>query len=314
MIRYYLSRIGQTLLTVVLVVLVVFTLLRFMPHNGYFSKEDFKEMTEIERESYLRALGVLDPMPVQLKNFIAKLFQGDLGRSMTVYPKSQIRDILGDKIKVSVLLNTLSLVLSYAAGLTLGVGMARRKGKALDHFGTAYVIAIRAVPSMIVLFFVQVSLSRLFKLPMLFYMNRPISWILPVISLSLGSIAGTSIWLRRYIVDEENRDYIKFARVKGLSTNYIMWRHVFRNAIVPMSVNFPMEILLLISGSLITETLYSVPGMGGLLIQSIRSMDNNLVQILVLIFASLSVIGVLLGDVLVSFVDPRIKLRADLSA
>ena len=72
-----------------------------------------------------------------------------------------------------------------------------------------------------------------------------------------------------------------------------------------------MEILLLISGALITETLYAVPGMGGLLISSIRMMDNNLVQILVLIFATLSVFGVLLGDVLVSFVDPRIKLKAD---
>jgi oligopeptide transport system permease protein len=112
-------------------------------------------------------------------------------------------------------------------------------------------------------------------------------------------------------VDEENRDYIKFARVKGLSSNYIMWRHVLRNAIVPLSVNFPSEILFVISGAIITETLYSVPGMGGLLISAIRMMDNNLVQILVLMFSTLSVIGVLLGDVLVSFVDPRIKLKAD---
>ena len=146
---------------------------------------------------------------------------------------------------------------------------------------------------------------------MMFYMEQPLSWILPVLSLSLSSIAGTAIWLRRYIVDEENRDYIKFARAKGLSQNYIMVRHVFRNAIVPIAINFPSEILLLISGGLITESLYSVPGMGGLLIQSIRSLDNNLVQVLVLIFSTLSVFGVFLGDIFVSFVDPRIKLTAD---
>ena len=311
MVRYYLSRIGQTLLTIVLVILVVFALLRFMPTTGYFSKEDYKSMTEPERQNYLRSIGVLDPMPKQLLNFVTKLLRGDLGRSMVVYPKSQIADILGDKIKYSVMINSMSLVLIYAVGLPLGVGMARRKGKLLDHIGTGYVIAMRSIPAIIMLYFVQVGLSLAFGLPLMFYADRPESWILPVISLSLASIAGTAIWLRRYIVDEENRDYIKFARVKGLSTNYIMWRHVFRNAIVPMSIGFPSEILFLISGALITESLYSVPGMGGLLIRSIRMLDNNLVQILVLLFSSLSVVGVLLGDVLVSFVDPRIKLKAD---
>ncbi len=309
--KYYLSKLGQTIVTVVLVVLVVFTLLRFMPTNGYFSKEEYKEMNETERNNYLRSIGVLDPTLVQLKNFVVNLFHGDLGRSVTVYPKSQIKDILGDKIKYTLLLNSISLVVCYVLGLSLGIAMARNKGKLVDNLGTAYVIAIRSIPSIITLFFVQVGLSKLFNLPMMFYLDQPKSWILPVVSLSLGSIAGTAIWLRRYIVDEENRDYIKFARVKGLSQNYIMVRHVFRNAIVPIAINFPSEILLLISGALITESLYSVPGMGGLLITSIRKLDNPLVQILVLIFSTLSVIGVFLGDVLVSFVDPRIKLKAD---
>ncbi len=309
--RYYLSKLGQALITIVLVVLVVFTLLRFMPTTGYFSKEEYKEMTEVERNAYLRSIGVLDPTLVQLKNFVVKLFQGDLGRSITVYPKSPITEILADKVKYTVLLNIFSLILSYAAGLSLGVAMARYKGRLVDHLGTVYVVAIRSIPSIIILFFVQVGLSKLLDLPMMFYIDRPSSWILPVLSLSFSSIAGTAIWLRRYIVDEENRDYIKFARAKGLSQNYIMVRHVFRNAIVPIAINFPSDILLLISGGLITESLYSVPGMGGLLIQSIRALDNNLVQVLVLIFSTLSVFGVFLGDIFVSFVDPRIKLTAD---
>lgn len=309
--RYYLSKLGQALITIVLVLLVVFTLLRFMPTTGYFSKEEYKEMTEVERNAYLRSIGVLDPTLVQLKNFVVKLFQGDLGRSITVYPKSPITEILADKVKYTVLLNIFSLILSYAAGLSLGVAMARYKGRLVDHLGTVYVVAIRSIPSIIILFFVQVGLSKLLDLPMMFYIDRPSSWILPVLSLSFSSIAGTAIWLRRYIVDKENRDYIKFARAKGLSQNYIMVRHVFRNAIVPIAINFPSDILLLISGGLITESLYSVPGMGGLLIQSIRALDNNLIQVLVLIFSTLSVFGVFLGDIFVSFVDPRIKLTAD---
>lgn len=266
-------------------------------------------MDEVARNAYLRSLGVLDPTLVQLKNFLAKLFRGDLGRSMTLYPKSRIQDILRDKIKYSVMFNAFSWVVSAVIGMPLGIAMAKNKGGFVDSAGTAYVVAVRSIPSIIIHFFVQVYLSKWLGLPMLFKMNQPASWILPTISLSLGSIAGYAIWLRRYIVDEENKDYIKFARVKGFSQNYIMVRHVFRNAIVPIAINFPSDLLMLISGSLVIEGLYSIPGMGGILIKSIQAMDNNLVQILVLLFSTLSVFGVFLGDIFVSFVDPRIKLQ-----
>jgi oligopeptide transport system permease protein len=307
--RYYLSKLGQALATISLVVLVVFALLRFMPTSGYFSKEEYREMDEVAKKAYLRSIGVLDPTLVQLKNFLARLFQGDLGRSMTLYPKSRIQDILSDKIKYSVMFNAFSWIVSAVIGLPLGVAMAKNKGGPVDSAGTAYVVAVRSIPSIIIHFFVQVYLSKWLGLPMLFKMSEPASWILPTISLSLGSIAGYAIWLRRYIVDEENKDYIKFARVKGFSQNYIMVRHVFRNAIVPIAINFPSDLLLLISGSLIIEGLYSIPGMGGILIKSIQAMDNNLVQILVLLFSTLSVFGVFLGDIFVSFVDPRIRLQ-----
>ena len=164
------------------------------------------------------------------------------------------------------------------------------------------------MPSIIIHFFIQVFLSRWFYLPMLFYMDQPVSWILPVVSMSIGSIAGYATWLRRYVVDEENKDYIKFATVKGLPKRFIMWRHIFRNAIVPIAINIPSDFLLMLSGSLVIESMYAIPGTGGLLIKSITAMDNPLVQILVLLYGALSVLGVFLGDIVVSFVDPRIKL------
>lgn len=126
--------------------------------------------------------------------------------------------------------------------------------------------------------------------------------------MSIGSIAGYATWLRRYVVDEESKDYIKFATVKGLPKRFIMWRHIFRNAIVPIAINIPSDFLLMLSGSLVIESMYAIPGTGGLLIKSITAMDNPLVQILVLLYGALSVLGVFLGDIVVSFVDPRIKL------
>lgn len=308
MTRYLLSKLGQAIVTIILVVLVVFTLLRFMPTAGYFTREQYTTMSEAEKTAYLRSMGVLDPMPVQLKNFVVDLFHGDLGRSITLYPDMQIADVLGEKIQYSLLLNFISWFVAAIIGMPLGLAMAKNKSGFVDGIGTVYVVLVRSIPSIIIHFFIQVFLSKLFNLPMLFYMEQPISWILPIVSMSIGSIAGYATWLRRYIVDEENKDYIKFARVKGLPSNFIMWRHVFRNAIVPIAINIPSDFLLMLSGSLVIESIYAIPGTGGLLIKSITSMDNPLVQVLVLLYGALSILGVFLGDIIVSFVDPRIKL------
>lgn len=306
--KYILKRTLQSLVTICLVIFVVFMMLRMMPTSGYFTRDDYLNMTEEMRTVYLKSIGVLDPPLTQFKNFLGNLFRGDLGRSITVYPKLSITTILKEKVGYSAAFGLASMIISMGIGMPLGMLMARYKGKFIDSLGTGYAVIVRSVPSLIYLFLVQVWASKIFKLPMLFYKNRPESWILPAISLSISSIAWYGIWLRRFMVDEENREYIKFAKVKGFSQKYIMRKHVLRNALVPIAIGIPSDLLLIISGSLIIENLYSIPGMGGLLISSIKQMDNNLVQILVLIYASLSVIGVFLGDLLIVVVDPRIRL------
>ncbi len=306
--KYIIKRTLQSFVTICLVIFVVFMMLRMMPTSGYFTRDDYLNMSEAMRTVYLKNLGVLDPPLVQFKNFVMKLLQGDLGRSITVYPKLEITTILKEKVGYSAAFGLVSMIISITVGMSMGIMMARYKDKLVDNIGTAYAVLVRSIPSLIYLFLFQVWVSKIFGLPMLFYKNRPESWILPAISLSLSSIAWYAIWLRRFMVDEENKEYIKFAKVKGFSKKYIMKNHVLRNALVPIAIGIPSDFLLIISGSLLIENLYSIPGMGGLLINAIKQMDNNLVQILVLIYSSLSVIGVFLGDLLVVLVDPRIRL------
>lgn len=167
MTRYLLSKLGQAIVTIVLVVLVVFALLRFMPTAGYFSKEQYKEMSDAEKNAYLRNMGVLDPLPTQLYNFVSGLFKGDLGRSITLYPNMPISTVLGEKIPYSLLLNFISWFVSAIIGIPLGMAMAGNKSGIVDGLGTLYVVIIRAVPSIIIHFFIQVFLSRWFDLPML---------------------------------------------------------------------------------------------------------------------------------------------------
>lgn len=309
--RYILKRLLQSFVTIFLVIVIVFLLLRLMPVSGYFTRDDYANMTVEMRNAYLKSIGVYDPPLIQLKNFLLNVCKGDLGRSITVYPKTEITEILAEKAPYSIKFGLAGMAISIILGFLLGITMARFKGKFADNLGTIYVVIVRSIPSLIYLFLIQIWVTDLFGWPMVFYEDDPVSWILPTISLSLTGIAWYAIWLRRFMVDEENKDYIKFARAKGLSQKYIMKRHVLRNAIVPLVQYLPVQLLLTIAGSLIIESLYSIPGMGGLLIYAIKQQDNNLVQILVLIFSVLGVLGVFVGDILMAIVDPRIKLEGN---
>lgn len=110
------------------------------------------------------------------------------------------------------------------------------------------------------------------------------------------------------MIDEINKDYIKLARVKGMSTKNIMFKHVLRNAFVPLAQYLPASFLYTVGGSLLVERFFSVPGMGPLLTDSINRYDTNIVQTLTILYAALGIIGVFLGDVLMMIIDPRIKL------
>ena len=309
--KYVLKRTVNSLITVLIVFIVVFMLLRLMPLSGYFPQEVLKETDEATRMSYLRNQGLLDHPLVQLWRFVKNLFHGDLGRSLTVYPQVPITTLLAEKIPVTAAFGFTSMILGIILGLSLGLLMVRFKDKWGDRLGTAYVLAVRAIPNLIYLFFIQVWISKWFGLPMVFYEDQPSSWILPVICLSLNSIAWYALWLRRFMVDEENKDYVKFALVKGLPKKEVWKRHIFKNAIIPLVIYLPSDLLAIISGSLVIESLYAIPGTGGLLTTAIKSQDNNLVQVIVLMYAVTSVIGVFLGDLLVAAVDPRIKLTEE---
>ncbi|MEG1873184.1 MAG: ABC transporter permease, partial [Ruthenibacterium sp.] len=126
-------------------------------------------------------------------------------------------------------------------------------------------------------------------------------------SLSLGNIDYYAMWLRRYMVDESTKDYVQLARAKGVSGRKIMSSHIFRNAFVPMVQYIPSSLLNTVIGSIYIESLYSIPGMGGLLVDVIKRQDNAMVQIIVLLYASVGILGLILGDILMAMVDPRIS-------
>jgi len=281
--------------------------MRMMPVEGYFGAS-FDKLDEAQKVAKLENLGLLDPWYIQLKDFYVDLLNGDLGESITYRPKVAITKILGDKLLISLRFGFASLCLSLVVGLSLGILMARFKGKLWDKLGTWYVVGANAVPAVIYYLLIQVFFTDIFNLPLLFDKSDPKSWILPVFCLSLVNIAYYAMWIRRYMVDELNKDYVRLARAKGLKNKEIMLKHVMRNAFVPMAQYLPASILYTVSGSIYVESLFSIPGTGGLLVTAIQRQDNSLVQSLVLLYSSIGIIGLMLGDILMATFDPRIKL------
>ena len=305
MLVYSLKRLGRALITLVILITIVFILVRAMPEEGYFS--NYEKMSPQQIEVGLHKMGLKDPLYVQVGKFIYNALRGDLGTSYRYRINAKITDIIGSKIGISMKVGLISMVISLPLGMALGILMARSKGGIADKLGNAYIVFIQAVPNAVYFIFIQLYGSDLFRVSMLYKETEWTSLILPVISLALPSISSYAMWLRRYMVDETNKDYIKLARAKGVPNSTIWFRHVFRNSVVPMVNLIPGSILLTISGSIYVESLYSIPGMGGLLVDVIKRQDNNMVLALVVIFAVMSILGLLLGDLLMAVVDPRIS-------
>ena len=214
-------------------------------------------------------------------------------------------------MQISFTMGIISLLLTYVIGLPLGIQMANHKGKWVDKLGQWYIVFMNAIPGLAYIVLVRFIGGKYFGLPSMFPMlgaSHPKSYILPIISLTLGSVAGRMMWMRRYMIDQSTMDYVKFARAKGLSENEIFYKHIFRNAIGPIAHGLPAAVILCISGALITEGVYSIPGMGKILPDSISIYNNSMVIGLTFIFTSLSILSTFLGDWLLTLVDPRISL------
>ena len=209
----------------------------------------------------------------------------------------------------SFVIGIISVLLAYSFAIPLGTVMALKKDKLVDKLGTLYIVFIMAVPSLAYIFMFREVGNSLFKLPDTFDMNKP-SWqmyVLPIVSLALPSIANLMKWLRRYMIDQMNSDYVKFARSGGLSESEIFRKHVLKNAIIPVIHGIPGSFLGAMVGAIITESIYVVPGTGNLLTTAISAYDNGVIVGLTLFYALLSVVSVILGDLLMSLMDPRIS-------
>ena len=212
----------------------------------------------------------------------------------------------------SFVIGIIATIIAYLIGLPLGILMARKKDTWVDKLGNVYIIFIMAVPSLAYIFMFAAIGTTVFNLPYSFANAKVkiLAYILPTISLALPSIGGLMKWMRRYMVDQMNSDYVKFARSQGLSEREIYRTHISRNAMIYIVHGIPGSILGSLTGAIITESIYSVPGVGTLLTESITRHDTAVIVACTVFYTTISIVSLILGDLLLAKYDPRISLSS----
>ena len=216
-------------------------------------------------------------------------------------------------LETSFVIGIISIIIAYSVGLPLGILVARRKDKLADKLGNAYIIFIMSVPALAYIFLFAAIGTSLFNLPYKFAnsTNKVLAYFLPVISLALPQIGSLMKWMRRYMIDQMNSDYVKFARAEGMSEKEIYRIHISKNALIYLVHGIPGAVLFCLTGAIMTERVYGVPGVGNLLTTAINKHDNGVIVACTVFYTSLSILAIILGDVLLAKYDPRISLSSE---
>jgi oligopeptide transport system permease protein len=303
--RYTLRRIMYMLITLWLIITATFFLMKILPGDplGDASAKLTPENLQIIKAQY----GLDKPVVEQYLKYMGHVLQGDLGLSYQ-YPTRTVVEVIKQSFPASLELGMISLVFALITGLFLGIVAALKHNKFGDYTAMFIALVGISIPSFVIgpllSYFVGVKLGWL---PAALW-RGPEYRILPALALSLGTIAILARMMRASMLDVANQDYIKTAKSKGLSASSVVWNHMIRNAILPIVTIFGPIAVNVITGTLVVETIFAVPGLGSQFVTSIVSNDYTMITGLTVFYATLLIIVMFLTDIAYGFIDPRIRL------
>ena len=311
---YILRRVGVSVVVVLLVSAITFSLLHLLSSTPGRVQLGLRA-SPAAVAAFNRANGYYDPIYVQYWHYLFQLVHGNLGYS---YKANQSVDsLLGETAGRSALLSGIALILAIAIAVPLGLYQAVRRNSAGDNIATTVAFTMYSMPSfLLALLLIQVFALQLNWLPseasqaqsVLGVLANPKGMILPVASLTLISVASFSRYMRSSALDNLAQDYIRLARAKGLPERLVLGRHLLRNACLPMVTLVGLSIPALLAGNLITETVFNYNGIGLLFLNSLNREDYPALLAYTLIGGVLTVLGNLIADIAVGIADPRIRL------
>lgn len=313
MLRYALKRLLLMLLTLFIIVCICFVLIRMLPPAQLAPEDPHTPVIEARRE----AMGYNKPLIVQLGIFLRDvLLRGDWGVSDKLYVGREVLPLFLSKLPPTILVNLYAILFSIPLGILLGIVAALKKNTWLDHAISTLTMAVISVPSFVYAFVVQYVFSyRLGWLPFLMesgtdYFSRTmfLSMLPAVLSLSFGVIAGFARITRAELSEVLGSDYMLLARAKGLTRAQATWRHALRNSMVVILPAILGQFIGVLSGSLIIERIFSIPGVGQLYINSINAPDYPLFILNTAFYTAVGLVAAILVDISYGLIDPRIRM------
>jgi peptide/nickel transport system permease protein len=256
-------------------------------------------------ENITKKLGLDRPLYVQYFTFLKNILRGDLGTS--ILKNVPVKDLIAERLPITLTLGVLSLLVSFAIALPIGIQAAKHRNKPVDYLSMTFALLGISIPT----FGLGLSLLYIFAYKLRWF---PVSGygtlkhlVLPVFTVGLTDAAVTARMVRSSMLEVMGEDYIRTARAKGLSEKVVMNKHALKNALISIITLLGMRIGWILGGSAILETVFSIPGLGRLMIDGIFSRDYPVVQGSMLILGASVLFGNLIADILYAVVDPRIK-------
>lgn len=315
MLRFLLNRVTQIIVLLVIVSLIGFFILNLIPGGPLAQYSLDPGMTQADIERLKEQLGLNRPLWVQYLDWAWRLVRGDWGTSFR--DGAPVLDVIGRHLMATLLLMGSSTVIAIAVGTWVGIRGATHRYSTFDNFATIGAMVALSIPTFwFGLVGIYIFSLKLGWLPagnmytvgdesVLDYLHH---LIMPSIVLALVHIAVWSRYMRTATLDVINQDFVKTARAKGLSERRILMKHVVGNALLPMITLAGMQLPAVLTGALVTETVFTWPGMGRLFLDSISYGDYPVVMGLLMFSAVLVIFANLLADIAIAIVDPRIRL------
>ena len=303
---YIVKRVLTAAATLFAIVLALFLMLELMPGSPFNDEKLSPEQVAVLKEKY----GLDGPVLIRFARYVGRMMTGDLGVSYNIQKNVPVTEMIRTRLPISIRIGLQAVCVGAVLGLLLGVLAALRHNSIADTFSTVISVLGVSVPSFVFAFVLLYYLG--FKagwFPILYKVNRPVaSTILPTLALSMFTLAQIARFARSEMLEALGSEYMLFARSKGLSpfrTNFV---HALRNVLTPIITVLAPLVVNLMTGSMVVEKIFSIPGVGSLLVTAIQSNDYNVVISLTFVYCVLYIGLMLAVDLLYGVIDPRIRL------
>lgn len=307
--KYITKRVLMSILTLMVILFVLFLMLSYMPGSPF----NDEKLTAVQKQVLYAKYGLDQPFFVRFAKYVVNMFKGDLGVSYVLNKNRAVADMIKGPLMVSIRIGAQGFVVGSIIGLLLGIAAALNHNTWIDSLCSVVSVLGVSVPSYV--FALLLAFYIGFKLqwtPILYNANAPFSsTILPTLALSMFPIANISRFTRSEMIDVLGSDYIALVQAKGVKEKGLIFHHALRNTMIPIVTIMGPLLINLLTGSMVVEKVFAIPGIGMLMVQTIQSNDYNVVVACAFVYSALYIFMMLGVDVLYGIIDPRIRVAKE---